>query len=147
MKVCTPTPPSTPLLVPMEVDKMYTIPARRQTPNPKDEERRKGLCHLCKRHGHIQRHCPKKTPTPPARAASTQITPPIADQVLRVVVTRIAKSRLRDSRSGLRRFGVGYSPRIGIHKMRKRQVCLRLVLVQKRTHLESPRREVGRLYT
>ena len=29
MKVCTPTPPLTPPLVPMAVDKMYTIPARR----------------------------------------------------------------------------------------------------------------------
>jgi hypothetical protein len=62
MKVCTPTPPSTPPPTSMEIDKMYTIPARRQSPNSKDEERRKGLCHLCKGHGHIQRHCPKKIP-------------------------------------------------------------------------------------
>ena len=80
MKVCTPTPPSSPPPTPMEVDKMYTIPARRQSPNPKDEERRKGLCHLCKRHGHIQRHCPKKTPEQPARMASARIAPLIADQ-------------------------------------------------------------------
>ena len=48
MKVCTPTPPSTPPSTPMEVDRMYTIPARRQTPSPKDEEKRcygsKGPC-------------------------------------------------------------------------------------------------------
>ena len=71
MKVCTPTPPSTPPATPMEIDKIYTIPARRQSPSPKDEEKCRGLCHLCKRHGHIQRHCPKKTPKQPARAAST----------------------------------------------------------------------------
>ena len=62
MRECALTRPSTPPPTPMEVDKMYTIPARRQTADPKDEEKRKGLCHLCKRHGHIQRHCPKKTP-------------------------------------------------------------------------------------
>ena len=66
MKMCTPTPPSTPPPIPMEIDKVYTIPARRQTASPKDEERRKGLCHLCKEHGHIQRHCPKKAPKQPA---------------------------------------------------------------------------------
>ena len=66
MKVCTPTPPSTPPPIPMELDKLYTIPARR-SPSPKDKERRKGLCHLCKKQGHIQRHCPKKTPEQPAR--------------------------------------------------------------------------------
>ena len=64
----------------MEVDKMYTIPARRRSLSPKDEEKRKGLCHLCKRHGHIQRHCPKKTPEQPARMASTQTVPLVADQ-------------------------------------------------------------------
>ena len=64
----------------MEVDKMYTIPARRRSLSPKDEEKRKGLCHLCKKHGHIQRHCPKKTPEQPARVASTQIVPLVADQ-------------------------------------------------------------------
>ena len=35
MKICTPTPPSTPPPTPMEIDKMYTIPARRQPTNPK----------------------------------------------------------------------------------------------------------------
>ena len=80
MKVCTPTPPSTPPSSPMEVDKMYTIPARRQSPKPKDEERRKGLCHLCKRHGHIQCYCPKKVPEQPARTTSTQTVPMVADQ-------------------------------------------------------------------
>ena len=80
IKECTPTPPSTPPPVPMEIDKMYTIPARRQSPKPKDEERRKGLCHLCKRHGHIQRHCPKKVPERPARAASVRTVPMVADQ-------------------------------------------------------------------
>ena len=69
MKVCTPTPPSTPPPTPMEIDKMYVILARRQSANPKDEEKRKGLCHLCKGHGHIQRHCPKKTPEQPAHMA------------------------------------------------------------------------------
>ena len=80
IKVCTPTPPSTPPSTPMEIDKMYTIPARRQPPSPKDEERRKGLCHLCKRHGHIQRHCPKKTTEQPARVASARAIPPVAAQ-------------------------------------------------------------------
>ena len=80
MKVCTPTPPSTPPSTPMEVNKMYTIPARRQSPDPKDDERRKGLCHLCKRQGHIQRHCPRKTPERPARVANTQVVPLVADQ-------------------------------------------------------------------
>ena len=80
MKVCTPTPPSMPPPTPMEIDKIYTIPARRQSPSPKDEERRKGLCHLCKRHGHIQRHCPKKTPEQSARVASIQVAPLVADQ-------------------------------------------------------------------
>ena len=80
MKICTPTPPLTPPLIPMEIDKVYTIPARRQSPTPKGEERRKGLCHLCKRHGHIQRHCPKKAPEQPACIACTQMVPLIADQ-------------------------------------------------------------------
>ena len=80
MKVCTPTPPSTPPSTPMEIDKMYTIPARRQSPKPKDEERRKGLCHLCKKHGHIQRDCPEKTPGQPARIAQVQTAPLVADQ-------------------------------------------------------------------
>ena len=57
--------------------------------------------------------------------------------MLRVVVTRITKSQLQGNRSRLRRFDVGYFPRIGFHKMRNRQVRLRLVLVQKRTRLES----------
>ena len=59
---------------------MYTIPARRQNPSPSDEERRKGLCHLCKRKGHIQRYCPRKTPEQPARIAHTRATPLAADQ-------------------------------------------------------------------
>ena len=80
MKVCTPTPPSTPPSTPMEIDKMYTIPARHQSPNSKDNERRKGLCHLCKGRGRIQRHCPKKTPEQPVRTASTRIVPLVADQ-------------------------------------------------------------------
>ena len=80
MKVCTPTPPSTPPSIPMEIDKAYTIPARRQPPKPKDEEKRKGLCHLCKGHGHIQRHCPKKTPEQPARIAHAQTIPLVTDQ-------------------------------------------------------------------
>ena len=80
IKEFTPTPPLTPPPVPMEIDKMYTIPARRQSPNPKDDERRKGLCHLCKRHGHVQHYCPKKTPGRLARIASTQATPLVADQ-------------------------------------------------------------------
>ena len=44
--------------------------------------------------------------------------------MLRIVITRIAKSRLRGNRSGLRGFGVGYSPRIGIHKMKSGRVRL-----------------------
>ena len=80
MRECVATPSSTPPPTPMEVDKMYTILARRQSPSPKDEERRKGLCHLCKRHRHIQRHCPKKTPERPARIAHTRTVPPVADQ-------------------------------------------------------------------
>ena len=54
----TSTPPSTDSPVPMEIDKMYTIPMQRTT---SEEERRRGLCHLCKQHSHIQRHCPRKT--------------------------------------------------------------------------------------
>ena len=80
MKICTPTPPSTPPPTAMEIDKLYTIPARRQIASPKDEEKRKGLCHLCKKHGHIQRHCPEKTPEQPARAARMQTIPLVADQ-------------------------------------------------------------------
>ena len=34
-----------------------------------------------------------------------------------------------------------------MHKSRKDRVCLRLVLVQKRTRLEFLRRKTGRLYT
>jgi hypothetical protein len=80
MEIHTPTPPSTPPPTPMEIDKLYTIPARHQTTNPKDEEKRKGLCYLCKRRGHIQRHCPKKISELPARAASVQAVPLVADQ-------------------------------------------------------------------
>ena len=75
MKVYTPTPPSTPPPTPMEIDKMYTTPAQRRSISPKDEERRKGLCHLCKEHGHIQHHCSRKTSKQPARAASIQTVP------------------------------------------------------------------------
>ena len=74
------TPPSTPPPIPMEIDRMYTIPTRHQIPNPKDEEKCKGLCHLCKRHGHIQRHCPKKTPERPTRIARMPTAPLVADQ-------------------------------------------------------------------
>ena len=80
MKVCTPTPPSTPPSTPMEIDKIYTIPARHRSTSPSDKERRKGLCHLCKRHGHIQRHCPEKTPEQPACVARMQATPLVVDQ-------------------------------------------------------------------
>ena len=80
MTMDIPSPPSTPPPVPMEIDKTYTIPARRQSTKPKDEERRKGLCHLCKRHGHIQRHCPKKTPEQSARVAHIRAVPLVADQ-------------------------------------------------------------------
>ena len=67
--------------------------------------------------------------------------------MLRVVGTRIAKSRWLGNRSGLRRSMKGIPLRIVVHKMRNRQVRLRLVLVQKRTRLEFLRREVERLYT
>jgi hypothetical protein len=80
IRVYTPTPPSTPAPTPMELDKLYTIPTQRPPSQKKNEERRKGLCHLCKKHGHIQRHCPKKTPEQPARVASAQTVPLIADQ-------------------------------------------------------------------
>ena len=80
MAMYIPSPPTTPPPVPMEIDKMYTALQQRQSPTPKDEERRKGLCHLCKRHGHIQRHCPKKHPERLARVASVQTTPLVADQ-------------------------------------------------------------------
>ena len=53
------TSPSPDSSVPMEINKMYTIPMRWTLT---DEERCRGLCHLCKQHGHIQRYCPKKTP-------------------------------------------------------------------------------------
>jgi Retrotransposon gag protein len=80
MEVYTPTPPSMPSLPSMEVDKMYTIPARRQPPHPRDEEKRRGLCHLCKRQGHIQCHCPKKTPEQPVRITHAQTVPLVMDQ-------------------------------------------------------------------
>ena len=48
--------------------------------SPQDDERCKGLCHLCKKHGHIQRHCPEKTPEQPTRMASTKIVPLVANQ-------------------------------------------------------------------
>ena len=38
MKVCTPTPPTPPPPIPMEINKVYTIPARQQSTTPKDEE-------------------------------------------------------------------------------------------------------------
>ena len=79
MKVCTPTPPLTPPSTPMEIDGMYTIPTQRSA-SPKDEERHRGLCHLCKRHGHIQRHCPEKTPKQPAHLAHVQAVPLVTDQ-------------------------------------------------------------------
>jgi hypothetical protein len=79
MKICTPTPPSTPPPTPMELDKMYIIPTRR-SPSPKDEERCKGLCHLCKKQGHIQRHCPMKTPEQPAHVSRMQAVPLVTDQ-------------------------------------------------------------------
>ena len=69
------------------------------------------------------------------------------DALLCVVVTRIAKSQSQGDRSRLRRFSIGYSPRIVFHKMRNGQVRLQLVLVQKRTRLEFLRRETGCLYT
>ena len=56
----------------MEIDKMYTIPMRRTM---SEEERRRGLCHLCKQRGHIQQHCPSKTPDR-AAAACTFPAPP-----------------------------------------------------------------------
>ena len=80
MKVYTPTPPTKSRPSPMEVDKMYTIPMQRRPMSPQEEERRKGLCHLCKKHGHIQHYCPTKTPEPPARTASTRIIPLVPDQ-------------------------------------------------------------------
>jgi hypothetical protein len=80
MRVCTPTPPLTPPPTPMEIDKLYTIPARHRSRSPKDEERRKGLCHLCKKRGHIQHNCPKKISEQPARAANMQTVPLVADQ-------------------------------------------------------------------
>ena len=44
--------------VPMEIDKMTTIPMRRTS---SEEERRRGLCHLCKERGHILlRSSPKR---------------------------------------------------------------------------------------
>jgi hypothetical protein len=63
------SPPSPDSSVPMEIDKMYTIPMRWMT---SEEEQRRGLCHLCKQHGHIQRHCPRKTPN---RTATTRTFP------------------------------------------------------------------------
>ena len=80
MKVCTPSPPSTPPPTPMEIDKIYTIPTQRRPTSLKDEERRKGLCHLCKEQGHIQCHCPQKSPELPARVASTKTVPLVSDQ-------------------------------------------------------------------
>ena len=44
------SPPLMDSSVPMEIDKMHMIPMRRTTSK---EEQRRGLCHLCKQHGHI----------------------------------------------------------------------------------------------
>ena len=59
---------------------MYMIPTQRRSMSPQEEERRKGLCHLCKEHGHIQCQCPRKTPESPARMASTKTTPLVSNQ-------------------------------------------------------------------
>ena len=84
--------------IPMEIDKMYTIPMRRTT---SEEERRRGLCHLCKQHGHIQRHCPRKTtdrtaaartfPMPPKRTRPSQLTPINQTTVLQYLKNALQK--------------------------------------------------------
>ena len=63
------SPPLPDSSVPMEIDKMYTTPMQRTM---SEEERRQGLCHLCKQHGHIQRHCPHKMTD---RTAATRTFP------------------------------------------------------------------------
>ena len=87
--------------IPMEIDKMYTIPMRRTT---SEEERHRGLCHLCKQHGHIQRHCPRKTtdrvavtrtlPAPPKRTRPPQPTPLNQTTVLQYL--KHASQKIRD---------------------------------------------------
>ena len=59
MKHHSSSPPLRDTSVLMEIDKMYTVPMRQTT---SEEERCRGLCHLCKQRGHIQRHCSRKTP-------------------------------------------------------------------------------------
>ena len=93
--------PSSDSPVPMEIDKMYTIPMRRMT---SEEEWRQGLCHLCKQHGHIQRHCPRKTtdraaamrtlPTPPKQTRLPQ--PPVLNQTTVLQYLKNTTQTIRD---------------------------------------------------
>ena len=48
--------------------------------SPQDNEQHRGLCHLCKKRGHIQCHCPEKTSEQPTRMVSTKIVPLVANQ-------------------------------------------------------------------
>ena len=85
----------------MEIDKMTTIPMRRTT---SDEERRRGLCHLCKERGHVQRHCPRKItdrvaatrtlPAPPKRTQPPQPMPINQTTVLQYL--KSASQKIRD---------------------------------------------------
>ena len=95
------TPPLTTSDILMEIDKMYTIPMRRTS---SEEERRRGLCHLCKQHGHIQRHCLQKTPdhaaatrafpAPPKRTQPPQ--PPVMNQTTVLQYLKNMTQKVRD---------------------------------------------------
>ena len=67
--------------------------------------------------------------------------------MLRVVVTRITKSRLQGNRSRLRQVRCRVLPEDRVSQEEGSTSGLRLVLVQKRTRLEFLRRKLGRLYT
>ena len=87
--------------IPMEIDKMYMIPMRQTT---SEEEQRRGLCHLCKQHGHIQRYCPRKTtdraaatctfPAPPKQTRPPQ--PPVLNQTTILQYLKNTTQTIRD---------------------------------------------------
>ena len=81
-KVTQQSPPPTP----MEIDKVYTIPAQRELKTLKDTEWQRGLCHLCKGQGHIQHYCPKKAIealVPIMHAKVMKVSPLVSDQGLK----------------------------------------------------------------
>ena len=86
------TPPMTPPPVPMEINKVYMIPAQWKLKMQKDIKWHQGLCHLCKGQGHIQCYCSKKViealmPIMHMKAAT--ISPLVADQGLKPLCSPI----------------------------------------------------------